>query len=66
MFVVGDFLVGALILIPFAIVLYALADVLFSHFESTLIKIACFLAILGTPLVGALIYFFIDKRLKQA
>ena len=66
MFVLNDFLIGALILVPFANILYALADVLFSHFESTLIKIACFLAILATPLLGAIIYLFIDKRLKQA
>ncbi|MEQ8909703.1 MAG: PLDc N-terminal domain-containing protein [Vicingaceae bacterium] len=66
MFSIPDFFLGAFILVPIAIYLYALLDILFSRFESTAINIICFVLVLSNPLLGAIIYFVFTKRLKRA
>ena len=52
-------------LIPLAVTIWALIDVIKSNFDKDVNKIVWIIVILGVPVIGAILYFFIGSRQKS-
>jgi len=52
-------------LIPLAVTIWALIDVIKSNFDKDVNKIVWIIVILGIPVIGAILYFFIGSRQKS-